>query len=145
MRDLSTQPAMPQRTLTRFMIAALLGRYIRYWYTYRIAVALVIAVALSGSMFWLYTQQLTCDAHASGCLVNVSVHPEDRFANQYDPGVPQDRVVIVGIDNPSLESLQHWPLSRDYYAQALRTLSADGAAAVAFDIGFTDRSTDEAD
>ena len=127
------------------MIAALLGRYIRYWYTYRIAVALVIALALSGSMFWLYTQQLTCDAHAPGCLVNVSVHPEDRFYNEYDPGTPQDRVLIVGIDNQSMQTLQHWPADRSNYAQALRTLSDDGAAAVAFDIGFTDRSTPEAD
>jgi adenylate cyclase len=123
-----------------------LGRYIRYWYTYRIAVALVIALALSASMFWLYTQQLTCDAHGEGCVVNLSVHPEDRFAaNEYDPGVPQDRVLIVGIDNQTMESLQHWPIDRSNYAQALRTLSADGAAAVAFDIGFTDRSTPEAD
>src|ERR1051326_8660669 len=133
MSDLSTQPAMPQMTVTGFMIAALLGRYIRYWYTYRIAVALVIALALSGSMFWLYTQQLTCDAHAPGCLVNVSVHPEDRFYNQYDPGTPQDRVLIVGIDNQSMQTLQHWPADRSNYAQALRTLSDDGAAAVAFD------------
>lgn len=62
------------------MIAALLGRYIRYWYTYRVAVAILIALVLSGGMFWLYTQQLTCDAHGDGCLVNLSVHAEDRFA-----------------------------------------------------------------
>jgi len=138
---------MPQTTLTSFMIAALLGRYIRYWYTYRVAVAVLIALALSGGMFWLYTQQLTCDAHAQGCLVNVSVHPEDRFAAQYDPGDPKanDRVLIVGIDNDTLKTLQHWPLSRDNYGQVLNTLNADGAAAVAFDIGFTDRSTPEAD
>ena len=97
-------------------------------------------------MFWLYTQQLTCDAHADGCLVNVSVHPEDRFASQqYDPGVPQDRVLIVGIDNQTMTTLQRWPIDRTYYAQALNALSADGAAEVAFDIGFTDRSTPEAD
>jgi adenylate cyclase len=143
--DLSTQPAMPQTTLMSFMIAALLGRYIRYWYTYRIAVAILIALVLSGGMFWLYTQQLTCDAFAEGCVANLSVHPEDRFAAQYDPGQPQDQVLIVGIDDESMETLQHWPISRDNYAQALRTLSADGAAAVAFDIGFSDRSTQEAD
>src|ERR1044072_6745139 len=106
MSDLSTQPAMRQMAVTGLMIAALLGRYIRYWYTYRIAVALVIALALSGSMFWLYTQQLTCDAHAEGCVVNVSVHPEERFAAQYDPGAPKanDRVLIVGIDNDTLKT-----------------------------------------
>jgi hypothetical protein len=31
------------------------GRQIRYWYTYRTAVAVVIAVVLSGVIYWLYT------------------------------------------------------------------------------------------
>jgi adenylate cyclase len=122
------------------MIAAPLGRYIRYWYTYRIAVAVVIALVLSGLMFWLYTQQLTCDAHAQGCLVNLSVHPEDRFAAQYDPGKPRDAVVIVGIDNDSMKTLHHYPISRDNYAIALKNLEAAGATVVAFDIAFPDPS-----
>ena len=70
------------------MIPRQLGRYIRYWYTYRTAVAVLIAFILTGAMFGLYTQQLTCDAHQDGCVANVSVHPEDRFAGQYDPGKP---------------------------------------------------------
>src|SRR2546430_4353097 len=85
MSDLSTQPAIPQRTvIASDMIPPPLGRYIRYWYTYRTAVAVLIALVLTGSMYWLYGQQLTCDAHETGCFANVSVHPEDRFANQYD-------------------------------------------------------------
>ncbi len=120
------------------MIAAPLGRYIRYWYTYRAAVAVMIALFLTGAMFWLYTQQLTCDAAGSGCVVNVSVHPEDRFAAQYDPGKPIDDVVIVGIDNESLKTLGHYPVSRDRYAQALQNLQKAGVTAVAFDIAFPD-------
>src|SRR6266536_400135 len=133
---------MPQTTLTSFMIAALLGRHIRYWYTYRIAVAILIALVLSGGMFWIYTQQLTCDAHASGCLVNLSVHPEDRFAAQYDPGKPNDGVLIVGIDNASLQDpkLNSYPIPRSKYGEALRALSKAGAAVVAFDINFPDLS-----
>jgi len=133
---------MPQTTLTSFMIAALLGRHIRYWYTYRIAVAILIALVLSGGMFWIYTQQLTCDAHASGCLVNVSVHPEDRFAPLYDPGKPNDGVLIVGIDNASLQDpkVSSYPIPRSKYAEALLALSKAGAAAVAFDINFPDLS-----
>ena len=127
------------------MIPANLGRYIRYWYTYRTAVAVLLALVLSGAMFWLYTQQLTCDTGPQGCLVNVSVHPEDRFSPQYDPGKPQDSVVIVGIDDLSMSSLHHFPVSRDVYAQALQTLQRDGVAAVAFDIGFPDPSSDQAD
>src|SRR5438034_3085362 len=132
MSDLSTHPAMPQTTVTSPMIAASLGRYIRYWYSYRTAVALLIALVLSGLMFWLYTQQLTCDARSNGCYVNVSVHPEDRFAAQYDPGKPQDSVVIVGIDNESLRAVGRFPVPRHVYAQALQNLEKNGAAAVAF-------------
>jgi adenylate cyclase len=122
------------------MIAALLGRYIRYWYTYRVAVAILIALVLSGGMFWLYTQQLTCDAHGDGCLVNLSVHAEDRFAPQYDPGKPNDGVLIVGIDNASMQTLNSYPIPRSKYADALRALSKAGAAVVGFDINFPDLS-----
>ena len=102
-----------------------------------------MALLLTGVMYWLYTQQLTCDAHADGCVANISVHPEDRFATQYDPGKPIDGVVIVGIDDESVQALGHYPISRDRYAQALQTLQNDGAAVVAFDIGFPDRSEND--
>ena len=123
------------------MIAALLSRYIRYWYTYRTAVAVLIALVLTGVMYFLYTQQLTCDAGVKGCVANISVHPEDRFVASYDPGRPRNDVVIVGIDNESLQTLGHYPISRDRYAQALQVLQKDGAAAVGFDISFPDQGT----
>jgi adenylate cyclase len=122
-----------------------LGRYIRYWYTYRTAVAVLLALVLSGGMFWLYTQQLTCDAGPQGCFVNLSVHPEDRFQSRYDPGKPQDSVVIVGIDDESVKTLGHYPIDRKFYATALQNLEKDGASAVAFDIGFPDRSAGTGD
>ncbi len=117
------------------MIRWPVGRYIRYWYTYRTIVAVLIALVLSGSMYWLYTQQLTCDAHLGGCLVRVSVHPEDRF---YGNGKPDKQVVIVGIDNQSVKALGQYPLPRSVYADALRTLEQDGAKVVAFDVSFPD-------
>ena len=136
---------MPQSTVMGFMIAAPLARYIRYWYTYRTAVAILIALVLTGLMSVLYSQQLTCDARGDGCIVNLSVHPEDRFATQYDPGKPQDSVVIVGIDDATVQSLRHYPLPRHYYAQALQNLEKAGALVVAYDIGFTDSSGDDDD
>ena len=122
------------------MIAAPLSRYIRYWYTYRTAVAVLIALFLTGAMFWLYTQQLACDSHGQGCVANISVHPEDRFANQYDPGTPQNNVVIVGIDDASVQSLGRYPLPRSLYADALTNLEKAGASVVGFDVGFIDSS-----
>lgn len=123
------------------MIAAPLGRYIRYWYTYRTAVAVVIALVLTGVMFFLYTQQLACDAHEDSCAVNLSVHPEDRFAAQT---APDPSVVIVGIDDASVAQLGTYPLPRDYYAEALVNLEKAGATVVGFDIGFTDRTPKDA-
>ena len=121
-----------------------MGRYVRYWYTYRTAVAVLMALVLSGAMFWLYTQQLTCDGHGGGCLINISLHPEDRFGQTYDPGSPNDAVVIVGISDDTMPKLseadRHYPLPRSLYAQALTNLDRAGAAAVAFDITFPDRS-----
>ena len=117
------------------MIRAPVGRYIRYWYTYRTAVAVVIAVLLSGATYWLYTQQLTCDTHAAGCEINIAVHPEDRLIAQSNP---DPNVVIVGIDNASVEKIGVYPVPRDRYAQVLINLEAAGAAVVAFDVGFPD-------
>jgi adenylate cyclase len=110
------------------------GRQIRYWYTYRTAVAVVIAVVLGGAIYWLYTQQVACDTHA-GCLANVSVHPQDRFADQRGPG---NNVVIVGIDDRSVQVINQYPPPRSVYADTLARLESKGAQVVAFDVGFPD-------
>src|SRR5258706_923658 len=128
---------MPQMTTSGYMIPPPLGRHIRYWYTYRTAVAVLIALVLTGVMFWLHTQQLTCDPHQAGCVANISVHPEDRFAGQFDPGKPSDDVLIVGIDDASVQRLGQYPLRRDLYADALLNLEKAGAQVVGFDVGFT--------
>ena len=119
-----------------------MGRYIRYWYTYRNVVAVLLALVLSGSMFWLYTQQVTCDAHTGGCLVNISVHPEDRF---YGYGKPDPQVLIVGIDNKTVRALKQYPLSRSVYATAIHNLQASGAKVIGFDVSFPDMGTGDAD
>ncbi len=113
-----------------------MGNHIRYWYTYRTTVAVLIALVLSGSMYWLYTQQVACDTRTAGCYVNTSVHPEDRFVGESNP---DKQVVIVGIDNESVQRLNQYPLPRDKYAAALQVLEKDGAAVVAFDVSFPDR------
>ena len=118
------------------MIPPPVGRNIRYWYTYRTVVAVMLALVLSGAIYWLYTQQAVCDAGASGCLVKIAVHPEDRlFANQTDPG---PGVVIVGIDNRSAQAIGTYPFPRSVYATALENLERDGATVVGFDVEFAD-------
>ncbi|MEO8743778.1 MAG: adenylate/guanylate cyclase domain-containing protein [Candidatus Dormiibacterota bacterium] len=112
-----------------------MGRHIRYWYTYRTVVAVVMALLFGGLIYWLYTQQVACDTHVGLCAVNISVHPEDRLVNQYDPG---NDVVIVGIDDASIQAINQYPPPRTVYADALKALQQDGALVVGFDIGFPD-------
>jgi adenylate cyclase len=112
------------------------GRYIRYWYTYRSIVAVLIGLGVGIAMFGLYSQQVACDTHVGTCDVNISVHPEDRFMGQ---GKPDPGVVIVGIDNRSVNTIGTYPVSRNVYATALQNLERDGALVVAFDIGFPDQ------
>jgi adenylate cyclase len=119
-----------------------LGRYIRYWYTYRTVVAVLLALVLSGVMYWLYTQQRACDSRVGSCVVNVSVHPEDRFGFQTSP---DPNVIIVGIDNQSVKDIGNYPVPRSVYAQALKNLENAGAAVVAFDIALPDAREPQTD
>lgn len=124
------------------MIRPKLGRNIRYWYTYRTVVAVVMAVVFSGAIFWLYTQQVACDSQVGTCLANVSVHPEDRFFGQQRP---DPNIVIVGIDDKTVQDLGVFPVPRDRYATVLQHLESDGAAVVAFDVGFPDARDPQTD
>jgi adenylate cyclase len=119
-----------------------LGRYIRYWYTYRTVVAVLLALVISGLMYWLYTQQLVCDSRVGACVVNVSVHPEDRFGFQTSP---DPNVIIVGIDNQSVKDIGSYPVPRSVYAQALKNLENAGASVVAFDVVFPDAREPQTD
>jgi adenylate cyclase len=124
------------------MIGPPLGRYIRYWYTYRTAVAVLMAVVISVLMFGLYTQQVACDTGQGACVVNVVVHPEDRLFSNTNPNPD---IVVVGIDDASVAKIHTFPLPRNDYALALRNLESAGAAVVGFDVSFPDpreQSTD---
>ena len=112
-----------------------MGRYIRYWYTYRIVVAVLLGLFLTLVTFGLYTQQVACDTHVGACRVNVSVHPEDRFMGY---GKPDPGIVVVAIDNQSVGKIDNYPVPRDAYAHVLQNLEKAGALVVAFDVAFTD-------
>ena len=125
------------------MIRPPLGRYIRYWYTYRTAVAVLIALVLSAGIYGLYLQQVACDTKQSSCAINIAVHPEDRFFSQTNP---DPNIVIIGIDDPSLQTMGGtFPVARENYAHALQNLENAGAAVVAFDVVFPDQSPGNGD
>jgi adenylate cyclase len=59
---------------------------------------------------------------------------------------PSDQVVIVAIDDQSMETLKvRWPWPRTMYAKAIGNLSRAGAKVVAFDLVFSEPSKKEAE
>jgi len=55
------------------------------------------------------------------------------------PGGVDDRIVIVAIDEDSLERLGHWPFTREKFAVLMNNLFAYGTSVVAFDVLFAER------
>lgn len=54
------------------------------------------------------------------------------------PKAPSDKIVIVAVDDASIQHYGAWPWPRSRHAQMLEYLSADGAKAVGFDFIFAD-------
>jgi adenylate cyclase len=99
-----------------------------------LAIGVIIAIALSlASQFGLlYSSQLK-----SGDFFF-------RAASLSNSSTPDDRIVIVALDDKSLEKLGHiskWP--RSYYARLTDKLAREQARVIAFDVLFAEPSEDD--
>ena len=65
-------------------------------------------------------------------------HLQDGFFLFRGPVKPSGEVVIVDIDQKSLEEFGQWPWPRTQLAKAVRAIDADGARAIGFDIVFAE-------
>ena len=73
----------------------------------------------------------------------------DALQRTFAPTLELDRVVVIDVDEASMQRLQPrlgaWPYARDVYAATHRFMVASGARAIAYDILFADpRAGDEA-
>jgi signal transduction histidine kinase/CheY-like chemotaxis protein/HPt (histidine-containing phosphotransfer) domain-containing protein len=85
---------------------------------------------------------------AAGLFSQTTLYPrlswwaEDGLQRRLAAAVPMDRVVVVDVDEGSMQRLQPrlgaWPYTRDVYATTHRFLVASGARAVAYDILFAE-------
>jgi adenylate cyclase len=70
----------------------------------------------------------------------------DLFTTLASPRGSAPSIVILAIDEPSLQELQlQWPFPRSVHARLLQRLHADGAAAVGFDVVFAEPSRPDED
>ncbi|MGV3524661.1 MAG: CHASE2 domain-containing protein [Candidatus Sericytochromatia bacterium] len=104
----------------------------------RLFINLLIGVLVGGLIAALNTQPLFRRLELS--LYNT------RFETFRGQRTPADDVVILGIDEASLQELGAYPWTRDVYPQVVNKLLGYGAKAVAFDIMFaTESNFPEAD
>jgi adenylate cyclase len=104
-----------------------LSRRRRFLFGLAVAISIGVAFSLAFCFNLLYTMQ-----QQSGDFLF-------RAANLYQKSEPQEKIVVVGIDDESLEQLGRfslWP--RSYYAQLIDTLAGAKARVVVFDILFSE-------
>jgi CHASE2 domain-containing sensor protein len=81
----------------------------------------------------------------AGAFVRADAAVYDALMTVSAPPSPDDRIVLVAIDNRSLEAIGRWPWSRETHARLVDRLTTAGASAVALDILFVEPSADDAD
>jgi CHASE2 domain-containing sensor protein/signal transduction histidine kinase len=67
----------------------------------------------------------------------------DNYLRAHSRALSPD-IVLVDIDNASIDALGRWPWTRSVHAQLVNRLADAGAAAVVYDVLFTEPSADDA-
>ena len=112
-------PNRPDRPLPPFAATVAVG-----------ALALLLVWALSLTRPW----------------VGLEMKVFDVFTTLSAPRRSSVPVVVLAIDEPTFRQVQHaWPFPRSMHARLLDRLHADGAAAVGFDVLFSEPSTEAED
>lgn len=102
-----------------------------------VEIALVSVVTLLGLA--IYANLVTGGARLRtlfSFLNNVEQRTLDARFRRRGGRAVDDRIVIVGIDEKTLQKVGAWPIPRNAYAKMVDQLSAGGAKIVAFDVTF---------
>jgi len=104
----------------------------------------IVSGMVVGVTIWLLALAL----HWSGWLTIIELKTLDhRFHRYADSAKAGNDIVLVAVDEASLEAYGQWPWSRDRHGYVVRYLKEAGAKAVVFDVLFLepDRSGEEFD
>jgi adenylate cyclase len=105
--------------------------YLTHWYTFRTVVGVLVGILIAVLIFGTYS---------AGTF---PIHPEDKLFPANDK--PDPNVVVVGIDDDSINKVGHFPFARDRFAAVLDNLHRSGAAATVFDVGFSESTSGPGD
>lgn len=104
--------------------------------TKRVDIALAVLVTLGGLALYAFTGIGSNTRALFSFLSNIEQRSLDARFRMRGKRPVDDRVVIVGIDEKTLQKVGAWPIPRNAYAKLTDQLSAGGAKIVAFDVTF---------
>jgi len=102
----------------------------------KIDLALAIIITLLGVVAYAFTEIGGNTRAAFSFLHNIELRSLDARFRARGPRPADERIVIVGIDEKTLQKVGAWPVPRDAYGALVERLAAGGAKVVAFDVAF---------
>ena len=104
--------------------------------TRKIDLALAVIVTALGLILYAYVEIGQNSAAGFGFIENIELRSLDARFRLRGPRPHDDRIVIVDIDEKTLQRVGAWPVPRSAYARAIDQLSSGGARVIAFDVAF---------
>lgn len=102
----------------------------------KIDLALAIIVTLLGVVVYAFTEIGGNTRAAFSFLHNIELRSLDARFRARGARPADERIVIVGIDEKTLQKVGAWPVPRDAYGNLVEKLASGGAKVVAFDVAF---------
>ena len=121
--------ALPDETQARWWTA--LGRAL-----FRIDLLLGVFVTITGLALYAFSGIRDDPRGGFAFLQNIEQRSLDLRFGLRGVRPHDDRIVIVGIDERTLQRIGSFPFTRDHYADVVDRLTADGARVIAFDVTF---------
>jgi adenylate cyclase len=116
-----------------------LKSWLRAWWDHKIPFVISLTITIGATFLYLYTFVGDRPTPLFEFVKRLELDALDtRF--RYRPASyshPDQRIIIVDIDQRSQEVLGRWPFPRAEFARALDALHDDGAAVVGFDVTFS--------
>ncbi|MGH9804348.1 MAG: CHASE2 domain-containing protein [Candidatus Acidiferrales bacterium] len=107
-----------------------------FWRAHRFSFLISLVVTVAGLGLYLHTYILEARTPLAGFIESLETKTYDLRFRVRGRTQPSPQIVIVAIDQATLERLGSWPFSRLEYARLLEQLKAHGARTVGFDINF---------
>ncbi|MBI2956008.1 MAG: CHASE2 domain-containing protein [Acidobacteria bacterium] len=106
------------------------------WRRHRDSVFSSLLITLAGLGVYVHTYLFEARTAVAGLVNTLELKTYDQRFRWRGAAAAAPDIVIVAIDQATLERLGSWPFSRRHHARLIERLAADGAAVVAFDINF---------